>query len=684
MASKFLSMPPGARAAAAALLAISVLTPIAAAQNAGSLELERMSSEYRRRLESARGALYLSLLQSSDPAQRALNDDPDLELMFVRDNGMPVFYQMHNLNSAKTVRTWDVWPLGVGGGAYSANGSGTTAGELAVWDGGGVRLTHQEFGGRVTQIDGPVASLQHATHVAGTMVAAGVSAGARGMSYAAPLHAYDWSFDTAEMATAAAGGLRVSNHSYGFASGWEPSGANWYWYGDMSIATAEDYGFGYYDDSARDYDEIAYNAPNYLICVSSGNDRNDAGPGAGGSHFHWVNGWVSANDTHGADGQSGGYDTISWTGNAKNILTVGAVNDIVAGYSVPANVVQTVFSSWGPSDDGRIKPDLVANGNSLTSCNNTADNTYAVLSGTSMASPSAAGSMNLITQEYETVVGTIPWSSTVKAIAINAADEAGLNDGPDYQNGWGLLNTKRSLDIIHGVGGNTGVREGTLASGQTAEYYFAVTTPDDIRVTIVWTDPPGTVGTPVVDSSTPKLVNDLDIVLVDPIGGLTVEPWNLNRLLPANAPTRGPNHVDNVEQIDLASAPLGVYQVTVTHTGLLTNGAQNYSLVWRGMHESPTPVQGASRAPSFWIGDPRPNPASEMATIDFGIDTPGTVSIHVYDVAGRRVATLLDRSARGAGAGTVVFNTAGLASGVYFVRMESAAQTTTRKISVVK
>lgn len=52
---------------------------------------------------------------------------------------------------------------------------------------------------------------------------------------------------------------------------------------------------------------------------------------------------------------------------AKNTLTVGAVNDITAGYATTADVVMSSFSSWGPVDDGRIKPDIVANGVSLTS-----------------------------------------------------------------------------------------------------------------------------------------------------------------------------------------------------------------------------------------------------------------------------------------------------------------------------
>ncbi|HEX5131711.1 MAG TPA: S8 family serine peptidase, partial [Candidatus Krumholzibacteria bacterium] len=623
--------------------------------------------------------------QSPDVAQQIINETEGIELMYFRPNGTPVYFREDNLNAAKTVRTYDVWPLPMGGGAYSADGSTTAPGNLAVWDGAGVLLTHQEFGGRVTQVDGPLADGQHATHVAGTLIAAGVVGAARGMSYAAPLDAYNWTLDTSEMANAAANGLQVSNHSYGFATGWELVSGTWYWYGDLGVSSAEDYGFGFYDSSARTYDQIAYNAPDYLICVSAGNDRSDLGPGAGGPHYHWNNGWQASNDTHGGDNQNGGYDTISWTATAKNILTVGAINDITAGYSSTSDVVQTSFSSWGPCDDGRIKPDIVANGANLTSCNNSSDTGYIGLSGTSMSSPNAAGSVNLVAQEFEIVHATVPLSSTLKAIVINAADDAGVNPGPDYQNGWGLLNTKRSLDIVHaGPGDDLGVIEGALTDGGSDEYYFACTTSQDIRVTLCWTDPAGSASPVSLDPSGPRLVNDLDLVLENLQLATTVEPWNLSRTLPGNAATQGPNHVDNVEGIDLPAAGLGGYKVTVSHTGSLTGSPQAYSLVFRGMHEAPTPVQRNARVPSFWIGDPRPNPVAGLATIDFGLNREDVVAINVYDVAGRRVATLLNRGSRAAGSGTVTFDTSALASGVYFVRMESAGQATSRKITVVK
>ncbi len=103
-------------------------------------------------------------------------------------------------------------------------------------------------------------------------------------------------------------------------------------------------------------------------------------------------------------------------------MTVGAVNDIPGGYTGPGDVVQTGFSSWGPADDGRIKPDIVANGATLWSTGANADDHYRNSSGTSMSSPNAAGSANLLRGQFQTLNGAPPRSATLKALFIYTAD----------------------------------------------------------------------------------------------------------------------------------------------------------------------------------------------------------------------------------------------------------------------
>jgi hypothetical protein len=96
----------------------------------------------------------------------------------------------------------------------------TAAGiELGEWDEGAPRTSHQELVGRVEVIDG-AGPVEHSTEVAGTLIASGVNAAARGMAIEGHLLAFDWDLDTLELAET---GVRVaaSNHSYGAVMGWE-------------------------------------------------------------------------------------------------------------------------------------------------------------------------------------------------------------------------------------------------------------------------------------------------------------------------------------------------------------------------------------------------------------------------------------------------------------------------------
>ncbi|MCK5190981.1 MAG: hypothetical protein KAR12_13090 [Methylococcales bacterium] len=151
------------------------------------------------------------------PVRRELSDGKVLELQRVSPGTPPIFYITNNSDAADTVSTEKVWPGGSAG--LNLNGSGMTVGE---WDGGAIFAGHWDFNGRVTQVDGATSVSGHSTHVAGTLIGSGegLDPRSRGMAYAAQLNAWDWNSDTAEMASAAADGLLLSNHSYGIAAGW--------------------------------------------------------------------------------------------------------------------------------------------------------------------------------------------------------------------------------------------------------------------------------------------------------------------------------------------------------------------------------------------------------------------------------------------------------------------------------
>ncbi|MEA3504460.1 MAG: S8 family serine peptidase, partial [Bacteroidota bacterium] len=488
------------------------------------------------------------------------------ELQGVSESGQPIYYITTNADAAESVSTNELYTGGSLG--LSLDGTDMTAGE---WDGGDVLTTHQEFNNtgssRVTDKDGVNSTHYHATHVAGTIIAGGVQAAAKGMAYNASLDAYDWNSDEAEMAAAAADGLLISNHSYGYITGWYWNGSSWVWQGDTGISSEEDYHFGFYGSGCQDLDGIAYDAPYYLICKSAGNDRGD---GAGQTG-------------HPIDGGADGYDCIGWKGNAKNILTIGAVKDVNGGYSGnPADVEMTSFSSWGPSDDGRIKPDICGNGYNLYSTYDDNNSAYNTISGTSMSSPNVTGSLLLLQEHYNENNGSFMKSATLKALAIHTADEAGPDNGPDYMFGWGLLNSKTAAQVISNENISSFINEESLTNGGTFTLDVTPTGTEPLVVTVVWTDPEGTPVAAQLDPADVMLVNDIDVTVADG-NKMLYYPYKLDRLNPSAAATTGNNDVDNVEKIVIENPSTDTYTITVNHEGTLTNGLQDFSLIVTGI-----------------------------------------------------------------------------------------------------
>ncbi|RJP82422.1 MAG: T9SS C-terminal target domain-containing protein [Candidatus Zixiibacteriota bacterium] len=96
------------------------------------------------------------------------------------------------------------------------------------------------------------------------------------------------------------------------------------------------------------------------------------------------------------------------------------------------------------------------------------------------------------------------------------------------------------------------------------------------------------------------------------------------------------------------------------------------------------PEGPASAAPrAFTLYAPHPNPFNPVTTASFELRTAGYVSLRVYDTAGREVRTLAG-GWRDAGVHEVTFDGAGLASGVYLVRMEAGEFTATQKLVLLK
>ena len=565
-------------------------------------------------------------------------------------NGEPIWVSGQSQIAAASISAHELWPSNTVSWPSSDTGLDLTGTNiiLGLWEAeGAVRTTHAEFQGRLLQVDGATNLNSHATSVAAFMAAGGVfnfsilgitDTHMRGAAFQADVDAYDLANFPSETYDAAAGttnepGLRLANNSWGLVNSWRQQtfsytqGTNfitvtngWVWYGPLSTNYYEDPKFGMYLDNipegygcAQLDSFLSTNATRQLMVYATGNDRFSGPQTApsvyyviiGSSLFIFNNPNPNERDWRSGDGDTYGFDTVAAPGTAKNVLTVGSVRDVFHtvgsqtnwGYSTNATVALSSFSACGPTDDGRIKPDIVAVGEA-----NPLARIYPIVApgaggdtqalgypagGTSFAAPGVTAGLGLalqrrsqlftnLTEEADALRG-----STLKALAIHTADDI-ANPGPDYLTGWGLFNAASAvlqidLDAAHGRG--THVKEFQLAVGQTNSWLVYLDG-SPFKVTKAWSDLPGVPPTGLpTDPVTPMLVNNLDLWVETEDGSQQFLPWVLNPDLTnkseaarsANA-TTGYDNRNNVEQVYIAAPTAGLYRIVTAHAGGLPGG----------------------------------------------------------------------------------------------------------------
>lgn len=424
---------------------------------------------------------------------------------------------------------------------YNLDGSGVS---VLVYDGGTALASHADFGGRVRVGDSSGLS-DHATHVSGTVGGSGAnSAGLhRGM----------------------APGVQIE--SYGFETG-GPLEAG-FLYTNPGDLEAD------YNDAINNHGaDISNNsigtnvAANGFPCSWEGDYGTTSAlidaivRGSLGQPFRIV--WAGGNER--GNGRCGTtYNTTAPPAGAKNHLCIGALNS--------NNDSVTTFSSWGPTDDGRLKPDFAAPGceqggdGGVTSTSSAGS--YNVKCGTSMASPTACGLAALILQDFRASYPDLAdfRNSTLKAVfAQTAVDIESV--GPDFRSGYGSIRVVPAVDLMRA--GN--FLEAEVTQDDTVQVLVIVSPSDtQLKVTLAWDDVPGT---PNVN---PALVNDLDLLVLDAATN-SFFPWTLNPASPATAAVRTqPDHVNNIEQVVIDNPPPGSYIVRI-HGFNVPQGPQSFSL----------------------------------------------------------------------------------------------------------
>lgn len=244
---------------------------------------------------------------------------------------------------------------------------------------------------------------------------------------------------------------------------------------------------------------------------------------------------------------------------AKNVLTVGAMYQ--ADYTI-AN-----FSSRGPVQDGRIKPEVVACGVSLMST--AQNNLYGANSGTSMSGPVVAGAITILNEQYRKLnSGATPKASLIKALICNNAEDLG-NPGPDYTFGFGMLNARKAAEAMEGS---------KYFISNVAPSSHTISVPVGVRrlkVMLYWADPAAAA------NAANTLINDLDLSVAAP-GPVTHLPLVLDAT-PGNVnadATEGPDHINNIEQVVIEDPVAGNYDLNVTAFSV-PQGPQEYILTYQ-------------------------------------------------------------------------------------------------------
>lgn len=301
-----------------------------------------------------------------------------------------------------------------------------------------------------------------------------------------------------------------------------------------------------YDAQAREFDRITRSLQSYMLCMAAGNSGNSTN-----TTLNYGPGWANI--------------SVGGATNKNNFAVHAASN--------PGEHYE--WASKGPAKDGRLKPDICTEGTD----------------GTSSASPSMAGYVNVLFESYRDAYHTDPRSDVIKAVALNTAVDIDKK-GIDFKTGFGIINPLRAHQTLQ----EKRIMTGSMPQGSAGTTQYQVTVPGGLREAkflLYWHDYPGTVG------AAKALVNNLDLKITSPSGQIIL-PWVLDPT-PGNQynlPLRKTDVLNNVEQVTIDDPEPGIYTVTINGTAV-PFGPQEFVFTYDLL---PYHIRITSPAPGFKLG----------------------------------------------------------------------------------
>lgn len=419
--------------------------------------------------------------------------------------------EINNSNGSSLHRA-DVLRSTQRGLGYGLTGKGV---RIGVWDGD--VENHRDFGDRVIQREYDYHVSPHGTHVTGSITGAGIlDPHAAGAAPEATIVSWNFNVGTnglfvpeERLFSLMNDGIEITSNSYGYLVKECPSPFN-------------------YNTKDMYEDIIASHFPYFLYVFSAGNSQSYC---------------------------SDGYYTTDK--NLKNSLIVAAADK---------QSLMSGFSSFGPSHNGRLVPNITGDGVGVYST--IFDQGYDTYNGTSMSTPGVAGTMALLYQYYKEMHGgQRPLSSLMRALACNTASDFG-HPGPDYKYGYGVINGRRAAEVLSRNSYFSDiVEQGDVITKKITVPQGAIA----LRVMLAWTD---SAATPGVDYD---LVNDLDLSVIH--NNVEVLPWVLDPANPNKNAVRGVDNLNVFEQVTIDNPTKGTYSLAINGDGVAT-GSQQFSVVY--------------------------------------------------------------------------------------------------------